>query len=102
MRRGVGMPNSANSIPIGQPNPAQAQIIYMSILTAARNGDFDTAQMIVAEFELTYGSLIPLFICGISFGNSLVDAYAEALEQSPEQIMQKLALDSLSKKENPS
>lgn len=96
------MANSANSIPIpGGPNPAQAQIIYMSILTAARDGDFNTAQSIVQEFESQYG-LIPLLICGVSFANSIVDAYAESLEQTPQQIMQKLAIDSLLKKENPS
>jgi hypothetical protein len=73
----------------------------MSILTSTAKADFDTASMLTREFEIRYGTVIPLLICAASFGNSLIDAYAETMGEEPETILQSLALDMLMKGENP-
>jgi hypothetical protein len=97
------MPNvSTGSLP-GAPDPHATQIIYMSILTTVRNGDFSQANIIVNDFVSKYGTMLPLLVCAASFGNSILDAYAEVMEEEPEVILQGLALQQLQERvpENP-
>lgn len=93
-------------MPSQPPQPAMAslattQTTWMAILTAARNEDFETANMLVNEFRLRYGDLLPLIIVGGSVCNSILDAYANTLEETPQTVLQSLALDILMKGENP-
>lgn len=70
-------------------------------MTSARSGDFDTANVLLNEWKIRYGDFLPLIIVGCSIGNSILDAYATTLEETPETILQSLALDILMKGENP-
>lgn len=80
---------------------ATTQTTWMGIMTAASTGDFDTANTLVNEFRLRYGDLLPLIIVGGSVCNSILGAYASQLDETPETVLQSLALDILMKGENP-
>lgn len=91
----------AKEHPLNAPSLATTQTTWMSILTSTAKQDFDTAQMLTREFEMRYGTVIPLLICAASFGNSLIDAYAETMDEDPQVILQSLAMSMLLKGENP-
>jgi hypothetical protein len=55
----------------------------MAILTASRALDFDSAATLVNEFRLRHGDLLPLLICSASMCNSILDTYAELIEEDP-------------------
>lgn len=92
------MANTPNSEQMGSPDPIATQIIFMSIITAVRKEDFNSAQLITAEFGQNYGSILPLLVCGAAFANSLLESYAEVTEQSPDELLQELALQQMLKK----
>jgi hypothetical protein len=87
-----------------QPNMASlatTQTTWMAIMTASSTGDYESANVLVNEFRLRYGDLLPLLICAASFSNSILDTYAEVIEEDPKVILQSLALNTLMKGEDP-
>lgn len=73
----------------------------MAIMTCASTGDFENANVLVNEFRLRYGDLLPLLICAASMCNSILDTYASLIDEDPKVVLQSLAMDTLLKGENP-
>lgn len=80
---------------------ATTQTTWMAIMTSARSNDYEAANMLLNEWKIRYGDFLPLIIVGCSIANSILDAYATQLEETPETVLQSLALEILMKGENP-
>lgn len=70
-------------------------------MTASSTGDYESANVLVNEFRIRYGDLLPLLICAASMCNSILTVYADVIEEDPKVILQSLALDTLMKGEKP-
>jgi hypothetical protein len=90
------MPNNPNMASL-----STTQMTWMAILTATSTEDYQAANVLVNEFRLRYGDLLPLLICSASMCNGILDVYSDVIGEDPKVVLQSLAMNTLLKGENP-
>jgi hypothetical protein len=71
----------------------------MGVMTSCLDGDFVAANTLVTEYRVRYGDLLPLLVATAGVANSLLEAYADVMEEDAKTILQSLALSTLVKNE---
>lgn len=76
----------AKGMNLNIPDHNKAQNTLLQIVTAARNGDFEIANILMAEFKLKYGSIDPLFMTSVALIESMITTVANGLDMPPDKF----------------
>ena len=75
-----------------EPDADAARSVLMSIVTAAHNQDFETAQRITYEFSIVNNGIMPLLVSSISLIETILLSISEEIGMPADKLLQGIAL----------